>query len=93
MGSEIRARAIVEKDKKFESGVISLRGDPIGDLIAIAAFVDHDILAADFRHALAVTSFYSNKHVRWCPWRTCILGINTAGEGSNRIKPSIALSW
>ena len=39
------ARTVVQQDEQFKGGMICLRGNPIGHLIAIVSFIDHDFIA------------------------------------------------
>src|ERR1700691_4123094 len=83
--------AIVEQDKEFEPGVLTLRRNPIRDLVAIMALVYRHIALAYIRYVRAVTSFDRDQQVCRLPLRTCVLRTNAAGDGHPHRKTEYSL--
>src|SRR5271166_6731104 len=54
--TETDTGTVVEKNKQFERGVISLRGHPVGDLVAIVPLEHHHVATANVRHVCAMAS-------------------------------------
>src|SRR2546425_2271515 len=66
--------SIIDQQKKFEPGMLSLQWEPVGYLIAVVTLIHHYIFTIDKRYVGAVTSFHCNHYVHWNSRRRGLLG-------------------
>ena len=65
LGSQARARAVVEQDEQFEAGMLSLSWNPVGNRVANLALQHHHIFALNDWYVLSMMRLNRHHHVRW----------------------------